>query len=80
LEKETLLRRSDSAYAPALGQYLGDSAPSSFAALGNLDAIRHKKLVSWNQSSFKKVIGLLAVMPAKAGIQTSSKFLDSGSR
>jgi hypothetical protein len=31
------------------------------------------------KSSVEKVIGLLAVMPAKAGIQTSSKFLDSGS-
>jgi predicted Rossmann fold nucleotide-binding protein DprA/Smf involved in DNA uptake len=38
------LREGDAAYPGALSQYLGDNAPSSVAALGNLEALKHNKL------------------------------------
>ena len=38
------LRRGDVAYPAALSRYLGEDAPSSIAALGNLEALKHKKL------------------------------------
>ena len=40
----TQLQQDDSGYPPALHKYLGDRAPATLAALGNLDILRQKKL------------------------------------
>lgn len=37
------LRRGDVAYPAALSRYLGEDAPPSIAALGNLEALKHNK-------------------------------------
>jgi len=38
------LRQGDSGYPPALHEYLGDRAPTTLTATGNLDILRQKKL------------------------------------
>lgn len=40
----TRLRQGDAAYPPGVSQYLGKDAPSSIAALGNLQALETSKL------------------------------------
>src|SRR5919197_4693895 len=40
----TQLQQDDSGYPPAVHEYLGDRAPTTLTALGNLDILRQKKL------------------------------------